>query len=140
MALAVQSVAQLWFFTADLVFVLLFPQLVMALFDPKANRTGSIVAFCVSFILRVGGGISILKIPALVSYGDIASRLTGVDSSIWVDGATGESAFPTRVLAAMAGLILLPLVSRCTSGWDPPRDLATFQSDRNAAENDAARA
>ena len=37
MALEVQSVQALWFFTSDLVFVLLFPQLVFALFDRKAN-------------------------------------------------------------------------------------------------------
>ena len=33
MALHVQSVQELWFFTSDLIFVLLFPQLLMALFD-----------------------------------------------------------------------------------------------------------
>ena len=51
LALKVQSVQALWFFTSDLVFVLLFPQLLFALFDPKANRTGSIVAFAVSLVL-----------------------------------------------------------------------------------------
>ena len=56
LALKVQSVQALWFFTSDLVFVLLFPQLLCALFDPKANRTGSIAAFVVSPFLRVGGG------------------------------------------------------------------------------------
>ena len=50
LALKVQSVQALWFFTSDLVFVLLFPQLLFALFDPKANRTGSMVAFVVSFV------------------------------------------------------------------------------------------
>src|SRR5262249_23011798 len=45
MAIKVQSVQALWFFTSDLVFVLLFPQLLCALFDPRANRTGSMVAF-----------------------------------------------------------------------------------------------
>ena len=35
MALRVQSVQKLWFFTSDLVFVILFPQLVYALFDPQ---------------------------------------------------------------------------------------------------------
>ena len=44
MALKVQSVQALWFFTSDLVFVLLFPQLVYALFDRKANLVGSIAA------------------------------------------------------------------------------------------------
>lgn len=37
LALRVQSVQQLWFFTSDLVFVLLFPQLVYALFDPRTT-------------------------------------------------------------------------------------------------------
>jgi high affinity choline transporter 7 len=90
-ALKVQSVQALWYFTSDLVFVLLFPQLVMALFDKKANRTGSIVAFFVSLFLRGCGGEPLFDIPALVHYPE------------W---------WPTRVVAAMAGLILLPLVSR----------------------------
>jgi high affinity choline transporter 7 len=90
-ALKVQSVQALWYFTSDLVFVLLFPQLVMALFDKKANRTGSMVAFFVSLFLRGCGGEPLFDIPALVHYPE------------W---------WPTRVVAAGAGLILLPLVSR----------------------------
>jgi high affinity choline transporter 7 len=90
-ALKVKSVQALWYFTSDLVFVLLFPQLVMALFDKKANRTGSMVAFFVSLLLRSIGGEPLFGIPALVQLPD------------W---------WPTRTFAAMAGLILLPLVSR----------------------------
>src|SRR3954471_19909929 len=60
MALKVQSVQALWFFTSDLVFVLLFPQLVYALFDPQVNRIGSICAFLVSLVLRIGGGEPLL--------------------------------------------------------------------------------
>jgi high affinity choline transporter 7 len=93
-ALKVQSVQALWYFTSDLVFVLLFPQLVMALFDKKANRTGSMVAFFVSLFLRGCGGEPLFDIPALVHYPE------------W---------WPTRVVAAMAGLILLPLVSRLST-------------------------
>jgi high affinity choline transporter 7 len=37
LALEVQSVQALWFFTSDLVFVLLFPQLVYALYDSKTR-------------------------------------------------------------------------------------------------------
>jgi high affinity choline transporter 7 len=90
-ALKVKSVQALWYFTSDLVFVLLFPQLVMALFDKKANRTGSMVAFFVSLFLRSVGGEPLFGIPALVQLPD------------W---------WPTRTFAALAGLILLPLVSR----------------------------
>src|SRR6267142_4120612 len=68
LALKVQSVQALWFFTSDLVFVLLFPQLVFALFDPKANRIGSIAAFVVSLIVRVGGGEPLLGVKPLIPY------------------------------------------------------------------------
>ena len=102
LALEVQSVQALWFFTSDLVFVLLFPQLLFALFDEKVNRTGSIVAFAVSLVLRVGGGEPLLGLPAFLSYPDMV---------------------PFRTLAAAAGLVLLPLVSRATARWDAPRPL-----------------
>jgi solute carrier family 5 (high affinity choline transporter), member 7 len=102
LALKVQSVQALWFFTSDLVFVLLFPQLLFALFDSKANRTGSIAAFSVSLVLRVGGGEPLLGLPAFIPYPD------GV---------------PFRTLAAAAGIVLLPLVSRATLRRDPPSPL-----------------
>ena len=96
------GVQALWFFTSDLVFVLLFPKLLCALFDQKANRTGSIVAFAVSLILRVGGGEPLLGMPAAFPYPD---------------------GLPFRTIAAAAGLVLLPSVSRATATWDPPRPL-----------------
>jgi high affinity choline transporter 7 len=102
LALKVQSVQALWFFTSDLVFVLLFPQLIFALFDRKTNRTGSIVAFVVSFVLRVGGGEPLLGVPALMAY---------------------PATLPFRTVAAAAGLVLIPLVSRATARWDAPLPL-----------------
>jgi hypothetical protein len=65
-----------------------------AFFDRKANRTGSMVAFFVSLFLRGCGGEPLFDIPALVHYPE------------W---------WPTRVVAAGAGLILLPLVSRLST-------------------------
>jgi solute carrier family 5 (high affinity choline transporter), member 7 len=102
LALRVQSVQALWFFTSDLVFVLLFPQLVCALFDPKANLTGSIAAFALSAVLRLGGGEPLLGMPAVLPYPD---------------------GFPFRTIAAVAGLVLLPLVSRATGRRNAPRPL-----------------
>jgi len=127
LALEARSVAELWFFTADLVFVLLFPQLVTALFDPRANRTGSIAAFVVSLVLRLGGGISLFGLPAFIPYAEIWSRFGGPNPAEWYDLATGESVFPARLLAALAGLIILPVVSRLTTGWDPPRVLGRVE-------------
>jgi high affinity choline transporter 7 len=102
MALEVQSVQALWFFTSDLVFVLLFPQLISALFDSKANLAGSIAAFSVSLILRLGGGEPLFGIPALIAYPE------------WM---------PFKTVAAAAGLVLLPAVSRLTGALVPPRPL-----------------
>jgi solute carrier family 5 (high affinity choline transporter), member 7 len=91
LALEVRSVQALWFFTSDLVFVLLFPQLVYALYDPKANVAGSMAAFAVSLILRLGGGEPLFGLPALIPYPE------------W---------WPFKTAAAAAGMVLLPLVSR----------------------------
>jgi high affinity choline transporter 7 len=107
MALEVQSVQALWFFTSDLVFVLLFPQLVSALFDAKANLAGSVAAFSVSLVLRIGGGEPLFGIPALIPYPE------------WV---------PFKTLAAGMGLILLPAVSRLTVAWSAPRPLRNLSN------------
>ncbi|MBX9791134.1 MAG: sodium:solute symporter family protein [Pirellulales bacterium] len=122
-ALRVASVQQLWFFTSDLVFVLLFPQLVMALFDPRANRYGSMAAFGVSLVLRLAGGEPLLGLPALVPYLDsIAVALPG-EPEQWYDPETGTSAIPFKLMAAVAGLVVLPIASRLTARWDAPRPL-----------------
>jgi high affinity choline transporter 7 len=120
LALRVQSVQRLWFFTSDLVFVLLFPQLVYALYDPRANRAGSIAAFAVSLILRLGGGEPILAIPSFIPYAEIFEALLPPDTGTWFD-ASGSALFPVRTFAAAAGLVLMPVVSRLTARWDPPR-------------------
>jgi high affinity choline transporter 7 len=110
LALKVQSVQALWFFTSDLVFVLLFPQLLFALFDPKVNRTGSIAAFVASLVLRVGGGEPLLGLPAFIHY---------------------PETLPFRTVAAAVGFVLLPVVSRATAQWDAPLLL------RNASAGEA---
>ena len=112
MALRVQSVQALWFFTSDLVFVLLFPQLVAALFDRKANLIGSIAAFSVSLVLRLGGGEPLFGMPALIPYPE------------WM---------PFKTIAAGAGMILLPAVSRLTGSWSPPRALRAIAAADSAA-------
>jgi high affinity choline transporter 7 len=123
LALRVRSVQQLWFFTSDLVFVLLFPQLLYAVFDPRANRTGSIVAFCVSLILRLGAGEEILAVPRLIPYDELLGSALPGGAGLWFDPAGDATLFPVRTFAAIVGLILLPVVSRLTARWDPPRGL-----------------
>jgi len=126
MALSVQSVQALWFFTSDLVFVLLFPQLVYALFDGKVNLAGSITAFAVSLVLRLGGGEPLFGLAPVIRYPEIAAAVLPIDPARWYD-AGGALLFPYKTLAALTGMVLLPAVSRLTSRWSSPRAL------RNAA-------
>jgi high affinity choline transporter 7 len=125
LALRVGSVYQLWTFTADLVFVLLFPQLVYALYDPKVNRIGSVVAFVVALVLRLGGGEPILGIPTFIDYPQLLPIGLAGDVEWYRTDAAGTVTllYPFRTLAAVAGLILLPVVSRLTARWDPPTPL-----------------
>ncbi len=127
LALKVESVQALWFFTSDLVFVLLFPQLVCALFDRKVNLAGSCAGFAVSLVLRLGGGEPLFGIPPLVPYPQIASAFVPVDVARWYDPQTGALLFPFKTLAAATGMVLIPLISRLTARWSVPRSLAAEQ-------------
>ncbi len=120
MALKVQSVQALWFFTSDLIFVLLFPQLVFALFDPKANRIGSITAFGVSLILRLGGGEPLFGLPQFIPYPEMFTS----NPASWYDPQSGVLLFPFKTMAAITGCVLLPVVSRLTARFDPPKPLS----------------
>ena len=53
MALSVTSVYQLWFLSSDVVYVILFPQLVMALFARRATPAGSLAGIVVGGSLRL---------------------------------------------------------------------------------------
>ncbi len=100
MALKVESVQALWFFTSDLVFVLLFPQLVMVLFDPKITRTASIAAFAASLFLRVGAGEPLFNFPGFIPYPG------------W---------WPTRIVAAVVSFILLAVIPRIKTKQNLPK-------------------
>jgi high affinity choline transporter 7 len=108
-AVTVKSVAALWYLSGDVVYVLLFPALTLALFDSKANRTGCLAGLAVAAVLRLGGGEATLGLPAFLPYPN------------W--DTTGIIAFPFRTLAMVAGLVVMVVVSRLTHRIDPPRPL-----------------
>ncbi|MBI3860513.1 MAG: sodium:solute symporter family protein [Planctomycetia bacterium] len=126
-ALLVQSVQELWFFTADLVFVLLVPQLFAALYDPQANRIGSITAFAVSLVLRLGGGLPLLGLEPFIPYPELCAAVVPISPGEWYElspGGVQAMLFPYKTTAFLAGVLLLPCVSRLTGRWDPPRPLS----------------
>ncbi len=90
-AFQVKSVYALWFLCSDFVYCLLFPALVCALFDPKANVNGALIGFFLAAFLRFGGGESTLGLSPYLVYG---------------------SDFPFRTFAMLSGLLGILIGSR----------------------------
>ncbi len=105
LALQIESVSALWFLCSDFVYCLLFPPLVLALFDKKANTYGALAGFMVAFILRFGGGDPTLGIPVILPYPMIED---------------GVVLFPFRTTAMLSGLITSFIVARLTQKQCPP--------------------
>lgn len=95
-ALKVGSIYQLWFLCSDLVYCLLFPLLVTALFDPKANRVGAYSGFILALFLRLGGGDPFLGVEPWLPYPQVDGFIT----------------LPFKTLAMLTGLITIMVVSR----------------------------
>ena len=99
LALKVQSVQALWFFTSDLVFVLLFPQLVYALFDRPRTSRDRWPRFLVSLVLRLGGGEPLFGLAPLIPVSRDRRRDPADRSGAMVDTATGALLFPFKTTA-----------------------------------------
>lgn len=115
-ALLVQSVTALWYLCGDLVYVMLFPQLVLGLFDPKVNRVGCALGLAVSTVIRLASGIPDIGIPALIP---------------WPSPDGFE--FPHRTLAMLVGLVVTFVASRLSQGIDPPQPLREMESMKGPA-------
>jgi high affinity choline transporter 7 len=109
MALHVRSIYTLWVLCSDLVYCILFPQLLLALKDSKATRWGSYAGMAVSFAVRVGAGEPLLGLPMLLP--------------LPVD-ASGAATVPIKTMAMLAGLVTMWTVSRMTASRCPPVQIA----------------
>ncbi len=108
-ALKVQSVYALWYLCADLVYVVLFPQLTLALFSKSANTIGAAAGLTVGLLLRLGGGEPLLGLPAWIAYP--------------MQSEDGSSLFPFRSFAMIVSFITIWAVSRLTQKASPAREL-----------------
>ena len=102
LALTVQSVYVLWYLCAELVYVVLFPQLTLVLFFPRAHRWAAFVGVVVGVLLRLGGGEQSLGLDAWIPYpmdGDFPFRTvamlanlgtTWCLSLLWTKSDTGK--------------------------------------------------
>lgn len=99
MALTIPSIYGLWSMCSDLVYVILFPQLLMVVhFKDYCNTYGSLSAYIIAFLVRISGGEPMMGLPALIHY-------PGYDEE------TSTQMFPFRTMAMLMSLITLVGVS-----------------------------
>ncbi|XP_062303470.1 LOW QUALITY PROTEIN: high-affinity choline transporter 1-like [Osmerus eperlanus] len=68
MALLTGTVYGLWYLSSDLVYVIIFPQLLSVLFVKGTNTYGSVAAYLFGMVLRIGGGEPYLRLPPFIYY------------------------------------------------------------------------
>jgi len=98
--LMVPSIYALFHLCSDLVFVILFPQLVGAVHIPFVNTYGSIAAYIVGLFFRITGGEKLIGLPAAIEY------------PLFKDG---DQYFPFRTMAMLFSFITLLGVSYLTN-------------------------
>uniref|UniRef100_A0A8D2ZJZ0 High affinity choline transporter 1-like n=1 Tax=Scophthalmus maximus TaxID=52904 RepID=A0A8D2ZJZ0_SCOMX len=95
-----ESVFTFWVLSGDLVYCIIFPQLVCVLHFRHANTYGAICGYVVGMLLRVLSGEQLLRIPALILYPGWTEE----------DGTVTQH-FPFRSLAMLSSLICIIAVS-----------------------------
>ncbi|CAK8686524.1 unnamed protein product [Clavelina lepadiformis] len=90
-ALAVGSVYKLWYLASDIVYVVIFPQLVCVLYF-DVNTYGSFLAYLLAIILRLGGGEPVFNLEPFIHY-------------------PGGTNFPFKTFSMLMSLVTLIAVS-----------------------------
>ncbi|EEC06403.1 chitin synthase, putative [Ixodes scapularis] len=98
MALTVKSVYGLWYLSSDLVYVILFPQLVSVVYMRRhCNTYGSLGAYVIGLLLRGLGGEDIVGLPPVIKY----PFYNEVDGQL----------FPFRTMAMLVSLFSIVSIS-----------------------------
>lgn len=101
MALCVESIYILWILCADLVYVILFPQLIAVIYVKKSNTYGSLAGYIFGMFFRIAGGEPAIGIPALIKFPMFHEE-------------SGTQGFPYKTFAMLITLFTLVSVSYLT--------------------------
>ena len=102
LGLTIHSIYGLWFLCSDFVYVILFPQLLCVVYLRWSNTYGSFAGYVVGFLLRLGGGEPLLKLPALIPYPGYYEDENGLP----------VQPFPFKTLSMLCSLAAIVFVSR----------------------------
>jgi len=113
LALAIPSIYGLFKLCSDLVFVIVFPQLVMVTYVPWSNLYGAISGYAVSLVLRLLGGEPLIHLPPTIKY-PYYDEHHYVGDSKEIDHEGKGQLFPFRTFSMMMGLMANLLVCYIT--------------------------
>ncbi|XP_018652611.1 putative high-affinity choline transporter [Schistosoma mansoni] len=68
LGISIQSIYGLWYLCSDLVYVILFPQLICVLYVRFSNTYGSLCSYLIGLFVRLTSGESVLKLRPLIVY------------------------------------------------------------------------
>lgn len=104
MALLTGSVYGLWYLSSDLVYVIIFPQLLCVLFIKGTNTYGSVAGYVFGLLLRVGGGEPYLRLPPFIYYPGWQMRQKEQRLTREVEHFV-EQRFPYKTVSMLASLL-----------------------------------
>lgn len=131
MALLTKTVYGLWYLSSDLVYIIIFPQLLCVLFVKGTNTYGAAAGYAAGLFLRITGGEPYLYLQPLVLYPGYYSDKNGVYNQ----------RFPFKTLAMAASFLVNIGVSYLAkylfeSGTLPPKlDVFDAVVARHSEEN-----
>ncbi|KAJ8318600.1 hypothetical protein KUTeg_003691 [Tegillarca granosa] len=99
MAITVSSIYDLWFLCSDLVYVILFPQLICVIYLRISNTYGSLCGFILGMFFRLAGGEQSMNVSPIIKYP-------------WY--SDGTQLFPFKTLSMLISLTSIVLVSAIT--------------------------
>ena len=68
MGITIETIYGLWYLCSDLVYVILFPQLVSVVYLRGTNTYGSLAGYLLGLFFRLAGGEPLIHLPALLKY------------------------------------------------------------------------
>lgn len=101
MGITITTIYGLWYLCADLVYVILFPQLVSVVHLSQTNTYGSLAGYCIGMFFRVAGGEPLIYLPALIKF-------PGYYYNAWDDWG---QRFPFRTLTMILSFLTIIGVS-----------------------------
>ena len=102
LALVVPSVYGMFILAADIIFVIMLPQLVAVIFLSFSNTYGALSGYIVGLILRLGAGEPYLNLPAFIQFP-------------WYNAEFGQL-FPFRTFAMIFSFVTILITSKL-SQW-----------------------